>query len=242
MLVNKLFETRPLVIHAQGQEAYSPHWPGIVDRFFGSQPETSEPNHDLTILTWNSITDKKGILERSLDHLGLPYMVLGGGELDWVNSSHKPALAAEALETIDTEFVLGVDCWDAIALGNPRRLVDTFAKSFSCDLVFNAGKVNWPNLPRFREFERSLPNEANSEFRYLNGGAWIGRVDFCRTFFNHACRTDPVPEMPGSEQGILKQLFPLYFPRVQLDYRCEMFQTLQYVFRPIFGFEDLESR
>lgn len=241
MLVNRLFDTKPLIVHAQGQEVYSPHWRPITDRFFASPSRTIGSAPDLTILTWNSRPDHKGIFERSLDHLGVPHAVLGRGQCEWVNSRHKPALAAEALERIGTEYVLGVDSWDAIALGDPRRLVDTFITSFSCDLVFNAGKVNWPDLPRFREFERSIPNAAESEFRYLNGGAWIGKASFCRTFFAHASRMDPLAEKPSSEQGILKQLFPEYFPRVCLDYRCEMFQTLQFVFKPILEFDDLEA-
>jgi hypothetical protein len=233
VVVNESFGTRPLIVHAQGDEAYSPHWRPIRERFFASPRQNLGVTANLTILTWNNHQGEKGIFERSLDHLGVPCVILGQEVRCWVNSRHKPLLAATALKAIRTDYVLGVDSWDAIALGDPRRLLDIFESSFSCELVFNAGKVNWPNLSRFREFERSLTGATESEFRYLNGGVWIGKTDFCRLFFAHAVQTEPAPEAPNSEQGILKQIFAEYYPRVQLDYRCEMFQTLQYVFKPI---------
>jgi hypothetical protein len=236
MLINEMFDTRPLIVHAQGQHAYSPHWPTIIEKFFSSPRRRLAGTHDLTILTWNSQLNEKGIFERSLDHLGVPYMVLGQGVLDWVNSRDKLSLTVDALKNIASRYVMGVDSWDAICVGNPHDLIGTFVTKFSCKLAFNAGKVNWPNLPKFREFERSISEATNSEFRYLNGGVWIGETSFCRDFFACAANTSPLPGHPRSEQGILKTLFPRYHPRVALDYRCEMFQTLQYVFRPILHF------
>ena len=78
-----------------------------------------------------------------------------------------------------------------------------------------------------------VAGEAGMDFRYLNGGAWIGRTEFVRSFFADACAMPPLAEMPAAEQGILKQLFPRHYPRVQLDYRCTIIQNIGFVLAPI---------
>lgn len=237
VLKNTMFDTYPVVFHAQGKEIFSPHWPVILRWFFDSDSVVCSPDPRLTIVTWNHHAYRRGVFEKSLAHLGLSALVLGRGVKHWVNSLHKPRLVLEALKTIRSEYVLAVDGFDAIALRNPAEIIERFETDFSCDLLFNAGKVCWPQLERFRTFERSIPEATTSPFRYLNGGAWIGRTQFCRGFFEAVAATPALEGWPQSEQGLLKQRFPDWYPGVSLDYRCRIFQTLQYVFDPIFEVE-----
>jgi len=227
---NTTFDTDPVIVHGQGDDLTKPFFAEVRDAFFATPACTLGPRPDLTILTWNS-RETPGLLERSLDHLGIPYIVKGRGIADWINSRDKPRLTVDALTEIDTPYVMGIDSFDAFVTGDPLRLIADFEMHFDADLVFNGGKVNWPNVTEFKRFEDALPGAQESEFRYLNGGAWIGRLDFCRRFFAEACATAPAALHPESEQGILKQLLPRHIPRVQIDYRCRMFQTLGYVFR-----------
>lgn len=235
---NTTFDTEPLVIHGQGDDFTKPFFAEVRDAFFATPPRALGARPALTLLTWNS-RETPGLLERSLDHLGIPYVVKGRGISDWINSRDKPRLTVEALQEIDTPYVLAVDSFDAFVTGDPLRLIADFETHFDADLVFNGGKVNWPNVPEFKRFEESLPGAEQSEFRYLNGGAWIGRLAFCRQFFAEACATEPSAVHPESEQGILKQLLPRH-PRVKLDYRCRMFQTLGYVFQRNFQLPSVE--
>jgi hypothetical protein len=129
--------------------------------------------------------------------------------------------------------VAGVDSRDAIFINHPQLVVERFEQEFSCELVFSADRMNWPNCADFKEFEDSIPGAMASEFRYLNGGAWVGRTEFCREFFAAAVQAEPVSDAPEAEQGILKQLFRKYYPRVQLDYRSTMFQNIGFVFNSI---------
>ncbi|WP_299611671.1 glycosyltransferase domain-containing protein [uncultured Tateyamaria sp.] len=238
MLTNTLLGTQPMIVHAQGQQDASPHWSEIRDGFFKSQPQTCSPDPRLTVITWSNDTSGPCIFEQSLNHLGLVPSVLGRGVEEWVNSIHKPTLTLKALQTISSDYVLGVDGFDAIALRDPGQAVDLFEAEFSCDLLFNAGKVCWPDLDVFRDFEHSVSDAAGSPFRYLNGGAWIGRTEFCREFFAAVAAQPQLDGWPGSEQGLLKQLFPEWYPNVSVDYRCRIFQTLQYVFDPIFRLDN----
>jgi hypothetical protein len=234
VVVNLLFNTTPVVIHAQGRHEYKPHWQPIKERFFAAPARNLGAIPDLTILTWNNGHEAMGLLERSLEHLGVPCLVLGAGITDWVNSRDKPSLTLEAVNSIQTPYVAGVDSRDAIFIDDPRLLIERFEQEFSSDLVFSADRMNWPNCADFKEFEDSLPGAQASEFRYLNSGAWIGRTEFCRQFFKDAVQTEPVKEAPEADQGVLKQLFKSYYPRVQLDYKSSMFQNIGFVFNPIF--------
>ena len=230
MVVNLLFNTTPVVIHAQGSHAYKPYWQPIKEKFFATPPARLGAVEDLTILTWNNGHEAMGILERSLEHLGVPCLVLGAGVKEWVNSRDKPRLTRDALDSVTTRFVAGVDSRDAIFVGHPRLVLERFRSEFDCELVFSADRMNWPNLGEFRRFEDSLPGAQASDFRYLNSGAWVGRTDFCREFFAAAVETPPVEAAPEADQGILKQLFQTFYPRVQLDYRSSMFQNIGFVF------------
>jgi hypothetical protein len=230
MVVNLLFNTTPVVIHAQGRHSYKPYWQPIKEKFFGSPRRVLGPIPELTILTWNNGHEAMGILEKSLDHLGVPCLVLGQGVKNWVNSRDKPRLTRDALASITTRFVAGVDSRDAIFIEHPRLILERFRREFDCEMVFSADRMNWPNHGEFKRFEDSLPGAQSSDFRYLNGGAWIGRTDFCHEFFAAAAETPPLADAPEAEQGILKRLFQTYHPRVQLDYRSSMFQNIGFVF------------
>jgi len=52
---------------------------------------------------------------------------------------------------------------------------------------------------------------------------WIGKTDYCAEFFTRAAATQPLESAAESEQGILKQLFPIHHPQILLDYHCEIF-------------------
>jgi hypothetical protein len=238
---NSKFDSDPIVLHGQGDDLTKPLWAEVRDAFFATPRREIGAAANLTILTWNS-REEPGLLERSLDHLGVPYIVKGRGIADWTNSRDKPRLTIEALDEIDTPYIAGIDSFDAIVVDDPSLLIARFEEHFDADLVFNGGKINWPNVTAFRRYEESIPGASESEFRYLNGGAWIGRTDFCRRFFGEACTTEPHPLHAWSEQGVLKQMLPRYVPRVQIDYRCRMFQTLGYVFERIFTLSPSRSR
>lgn len=240
MLSNTLFGTSPAVIHAQGPHEPKPLFEEICELFFASPPQALGAHPGVTILTWNNGHPGMGLFERSLDHLGIPCLVLGQGVHPWVNSRHKPLLTAEALEKIDTEYVMGVDSRDAILTASPDRIVRELESEFACSLVFSADRMNWPNLKRFRTFEDALPGARQSDFRYLNSGAFIGKVDFCREFFRRAAHTAPAPEAPEADQGIFKQVFQEFHPSVQLDYRCAIFQNLGFVAKPILTWRGAE--
>jgi hypothetical protein len=232
-VVNRTFQTRPVIIHAHGPLEFKPTWPKIRDAFFAQPRCQLEPTGNLTVLTCNNGHHAMGLFERSAVHLGLACMVRGAGVAPWVNSRSKPRVIYEALQEIDTEYVLYADSRDAILLQDPAVALTRF-HNFECQLLFGGDRINWPALRHFRNFESKLPGATESEFRYLNGGAWLGKTVYCRDFFRSALSTAPVDEAQDSEQGILKKLFMRHYPEVRLDYRCEVFQNIGFVFDELF--------
>ncbi len=233
MLINLCFQTEPIIVHAQGFHAHKPHWQPIKEWFFATPRQSLGPIEDLTIITFNNGHEAMGVLERCLDHLGVPCVVLGAGIQDWVNSRHKPRLILEAARKISTRYIMGLDSRDVLVLDDPKIALERFKSRFKCRLLLAGDRLNWPNLKEFKQFEDSILEALASDFRYLNGGTWIGETEFVGRFFEEAVQTEPVKEAPESEQGILKKLFPRHHPEVQLDYRCQIFQAIGFVSDPI---------
>ncbi len=233
MLTNTLFDTHPVVIHAQGPHTHKVHWQPIKQWFYASPKREVGPLRDTTVITCNNGHEAMGALEESLAHLGVPVRVHGQGVDPWVNSRDKPRVLHAALQEIPTKYTLYIDSRDAIVIDDPHRIVDGFELDFDCAMLFGADRLNWPNVKRFKEFEERVADEG-SEFRYLNGGIWIAETAFAREVFVRACELPVVPEAPESEQGMLKQLFMDLYPRIRLDTRCRLFQNIGYVVTPIF--------
>jgi hypothetical protein len=233
MVRNRLFNTQPAIIHAQGSLSHIRHWQPIKEAFFAQTPQRGAAPAGLRVFTWNNGHGAMGMFERSLAHQSLSCSVLGAGIEPWINALHKPALSAAFLKGVSEEYVLGVDSRDAILIGDLERLLATFVQHFEAELVFSADRLNWPNVKEFYRVEKALAADRPGDFHFLNSGAFIGRTSFCRDFFAHAARTPPHPALPSADQGVFKQLFPMYHPRVQLDYECRLFQNIGLVFDDI---------
>jgi hypothetical protein len=227
------FGTQPVVIHAQGHHVNKPHWFPIRDAFFASPVSREVMPAGLTIITCNNGNEAMGRFEKSLDHLGLPCLVLGQGVSPWVNSRDKPRLFAEAAQAIETEYILYADSRDAILIQPPSVVLDCYLRQFSCDLLFGGDRLSYPPVLEWRRHEDRLPGATQSEFRYLNAGAWIGRTSFIQEFFAIASRSEPLAELPDSEQGILRKILPRFPSRIGIDYRCEIFLNLGFLLQPV---------
>ena len=165
---------------------HKPEWPPIREWFFATPRRSLPPLENLTIMTCNNGHPAMGLMERSLEHLGVSCLVVGQGVNPWVNSVHKPRAVVEAARRVTTPYLVYVDSRDAIFVDAPHILVERF-ETFSCDMVFSADRLNWPQVKAFKKFEDALEGARESEFRYLNGGAWMGRTAFCLEVF----RTGP---------------------------------------------------
>lgn len=225
---NRLFGTSPIAAHCPGP--LHARWHRFVEAVLSQRPrECKHP--DVTLFTWNSGPRPSrpnkpcGVLEQSLQLLGVPVLVLGQGRKNWKNRD-KFACAAEALADVKTPYVIGADSADVVFLDNPQIAVETFRRHFTCPLVFNAtGSRCWPELPELVRFQSSLPMAALTQGRHwINSGLLIGETQFTREYFAQLAQAPSVPGYEGSDQAVVMQTWPDWYPRVQADYLCQMFQ------------------
>lgn len=222
-LINLETSSWPIVIHNNGSSK-CPLWSTILNNFPSSCQ--SIPPEELTIITWNN-SEQKGILERSLDHHGAKYIVLGRGR-PW-KRKNKISLNAEVLKDVDTKYTMGVDCYDVIVL-NFRGMISKFL-NMKCQMVFGAEINDYPKVPDLKKFDLSI---AESRFCHLNSGCWIGKTKYCLEFFKECLTTDssdilaadPRKHILNDDQGITRKVFQNRFPDTKLDYNCDIFQCL----------------
>ncbi|MBI4485356.1 MAG: hypothetical protein HY655_05040 [Acidobacteria bacterium] len=199
--------------------------------FVAEAPAPCGPCPELTILTWTNRPEQT-LVERCLDHWGVPYRTLGRRLPEWRNDM-KLFLNVEALGGIESEYVMALDADDILVVSRPHDIVEAY-RSFSCDMVFSAEKNNWPPVSFLAEFEESI---AESAYRYLNSGAWIGRTDACQRFFRDCLQEDngdivaahTTQAVFRDDQGVIRKTFRRHYPAARLDYHCRIFQSLNQV-------------
>jgi len=230
MLVRNLVTgTTPSVLHRNGNPAeWKTVWDEVVTAFFAEGREPCEPCPELTVLTWTN-RPAKTLLERCLEQWGISCITLGQRLPEWRNDV-KLYLNVEALERVTSDYVMALDADDVLVVSAARAILDAF-RSFGCDILFNAEKHNWPRVPFLAAFEESI---AESAYRYLNSGAWIGRTDACRRFYRDCLNEDngdivaihTAEAVFRDDQGVIRKTFQRYYPSVRLDYHCRIFQSL----------------
>ncbi len=230
MLVKNLVTvSTPSVLHRNGNPPqWQTPWAQAVAVFFEGVQEPPAPCPELTILTWNS-RPAKSVLERCLDRWGASYVTLGKHLPKW-RPDMKVYLNAEALMRVESEYVMALDADDVLVVSPLERILAAF-QSFGCDIVFSGEKNSYPVVPYLEEFERSI---AESAYRHLNSGAWIGRTEACRRFFRHCLgehnhdlvAAQPATHVLRDDQGLTRKTFRRYYPAARLDYHCRIFQSL----------------
>ncbi|QDU37477.1 hypothetical protein Mal4_17910 [Maioricimonas rarisocia] len=224
-LRNALFGTEPIVAHCPGP--LHEGWHYFADAVRSTPVVPRLPRESATILTWNngSRPDKpNGLLEQCVGRWGSDVHVLGADVKPWTNLS-KLQLTADALQQIGTEYVVGLDSGDVLLVDHPDELVCRFRTHFTCDLLFNStGARCWPEMPAFVMFESTRPAADTASGRHwLNAGAFVGRTDFCREYFATLAREAAERDW-RDDQFAIKETWPRWYPRVQIDYRCHIFQ------------------
>jgi len=230
LVFNTLYKTRPCILHRPSHHAlYEP----IKHQFFKSHEQHIGIIDNLTIVTWNNYCQKM-IAEKSMDHLGLEYTVLGKGEV-WHDNTDKIKLTNEFLPKVTTEFVLGVDGFDVILMDHPGKVIDLL-EIYDCEMIFNANNGPWGDSKKLIEIcTREFPRPYN----HPNAGVWVGKTEYCRDFFEKVgqvtlaqvedlMQNELHADFRGSEQVRVNLVFEELYPQVKIDWRCGAFQLINY--------------
>ncbi|MFZ1980133.1 MAG: glycosyltransferase domain-containing protein, partial [Smithella sp.] len=212
----------------------------------GCRKETKD---NISIITWNN-TGIKGCCELSLDNLGLDYLVLGKNIRNWRNIN-KITSALEVIDSINTPYIMALDCFDVIVLRDPYEAMEKF-KKMDCDMLFNAEKIYFPDYglaatgyysitDKWKIFEANIENNV---WKYLNSGALLAKTEFYKEFLinclqryntlNEDRESFPLPKDPfykkypaykisDSDQLIAHWMHYDYYPKIKIDYQMKIF-------------------
>lgn len=228
-VTNLITGGRPSVLHRNGNpHEWRARWPQIVADFFREPIERQPPCRELTVLTWSNRPGAR-LVEQCLDRWGVPCVRLGKELPKW-RPDMKVFLNADALMRVESEYVLALDADDVLVVAPPQKILADF-HTFGCGMVFSGEKNSYPRVPYLEAFERSI---AESAYCHLNSGAWIGRTEVLRRFFQDCLQehhsdivqTHPAAHIMCDDQGLTRKTFRRYHLTAKIDYHCRLFQSL----------------
>lgn len=217
MITNLLYNTNPIIFHAQGKPEFCPLWDDV--RFFCERTKKKIPQ-ELQIVTFNNGNSfhrkSTGSLEKSIQG---QCSVLGKTINEWKNSIKIELLVnfLESTESKKSKYILSLDSSD-VSIHSIENILCVFA-SKKCRLLYNAEIKRWPSHCFCVEEELFL-----KPFCHLNAGAFIGERNFILEFYRE-CLSLVKPETK-SEQECVKKIYMKRYPDIIIDDRCEIFQTL----------------
>ncbi len=155
------------------------------------RPSTIEgESMQVHVLTVGTDKSKMWALEQSAKAHGITYLNLGrqviwsGGTMEAQGGGQKINLVRNHLESLhDGDVVLFVDGYDVIINDTLPTILERY-EDMGADIIFAAEKNCWPDATMASEFPLS------TIYRYLNSGAYIGKVSTLKEFLNEAVPND----------------------------------------------------
>tara|TARA_Y100001938_G_C8057874_1_gene415504 strand:- start:216 stop:1016 length:801 start_codon:yes stop_codon:yes gene_type:complete len=222
-LKNTIFDTEPYLFHMNGSHLKNKAGRQLRAEVFDFMKSNVYDGQggirDTTYFICTSYGERQTNIERTFEFFKVPYVIKGRGTPDWVNTM-KAGLLADYLPNISTKYTMGIDSHDVLLLKEANGIIDTFENDFDCDMLFNGELVSYPENNELAEFEKSIYGE--SPFRYLNSGVWIAKTDFLNEVMQDILQFRS--SRPKSDQEIYRKLHQKYYPRVQVDHKCKLFQ------------------
>jgi len=188
-----------------------------------SDLELEEISSKLTVIFVTNLKEV-GSGPRSLDYFGIPYRLLGAQVENWSNSL-KIKFLNDEISNIKTKYFMLLDTSDTFVVNNLVEAVKTF-EACNCEMLLNAGQRLWPHwidvMKEYGAFCDQVGDAVGSPHRYVNTGALIAKTEF----YSQIVKTFSVDEapLPGDDQSAFYPLYKEYYPRIQLDYYCKVFQ------------------
>ena len=155
------------------------------------RPSTIEgESMQVHVLTVGTDQSKMWALEQSAKAHGITYLNLGrqviwsGGTMEAQGGGQKINLVRNHLESLhDGDVVLFVDGYDVIINDTLPTILERY-EDMGADIIFAAEKNCWPDATMSSQFPLS------TIYRYLNSGAYIGKVSTLKEFLNEAVPND----------------------------------------------------
>ena len=181
--------------------------------------ETKLPTDKLTVVTATN-KDTIGLLLPQLRKSNIEYINLVPQGCEWDNTMKIPYIL-EALDEVQTEYVLILDAFDVILDQDNNDIIDRFLL-FNKQLVYNATKNNHPKM----QIDTIENRESLGPFKYFNAGCCVGYTSYAKVFYQKCLELKNVIDPTKSEQLIIRKAFDTEQENICIDNECKIFQTV----------------
>lgn len=235
MLYNIRHKSYPLLAHAPSNCKCNPLW-NVLKQSVIALPLFTRLSDEVSILTYNNgatkTTKPPGVLESQLTQLSIPHVVLGKNAPSKWQHRFKMHLIAEHLKVEQKPYVILADSSDVFVFNKLEPLLDRFL-SYNCEALMSRDPFLWPKeLTRCGDFETSVCPDSYPG--YLCAGLWMAKTEFCKELIDYCIGLDneciakgfPPDLIDGCDQQYLHLSFRDFYPKIQIDYNCTVFQTV----------------
>ena len=226
--------------------------PGVLIPIFcrANRGRLSKPPNLTILLVHNRPT--KTLVELSLDYVGIDnYTVLRLPANERWRHTARITAVLDFLRSgrCETEYILCCDCDDVLVRGEPARAIE-FLHAAGCEmLVSSTAYARYRNMPEVKArmiaiAPDDLRNRRGARI-HLNAGVFVARAAFLKEYMEEAmtyvtendvpsrlltnmsdaevlARLPDFPRGIGSDQTIMRYLFPRFHPRMKIDYSGQL--------------------
>lgn len=194
--------------------------------------------------------DKPSLAEVSLNYLGIEkYTVLKPKVNDyWKNSNKIIALHQFlAAENCNEDYILYLDSSDVVLRADLNNVISYFQQQ-DCDLLYSntSFTLGYECMKDVKLWTQKIAQKHGNKSAHINTGVYIGKTYFLREVLDKAIKfvtpqdltpdesyqlirnnklCKKLPEFPkgvGSDQMIIRYLYPKFYPRMKIDYQGKL--------------------
>jgi len=234
---NKITNTYPSVFHLSGCKKWNRLGHTMWEHLYSENKTENDQMEKLRsdtclIFPHYGYTDapmvEKSLLKFGVSNTNIAELYMKGDTdlMSFFSNRHK--MTKDYIEKNNFKYIIGQDAGDIFFLNHPNLVVEIFENEFDCDMLLN-GEVELHPHPRFvgHLYEELKKNKKytddNCAFKYLNAGLFIAKVEFYLEVYKKFASFPH--DVPGEDQGIFQILYSEYFPRIQVDSECKIFQN-----------------
>lgn len=193
----------------------------------------------ISVATENTAEFKR--FEQSLKIHGIEYKILGmntkwqGGNMEMgPGGGQKINMLRNELinwteQQLRTKIILFTDSYDVIALTSPTEILTKYNSICHNETVlFTAEKSCWP----LQQLDIFYP-ETDSDYKYLNSGGFIGNAGKILNLLEKKIENFEDDQLYYTKIFLFDNKIDNCMNKIKLDYRCDIFQTLNAAFYDI---------
>lgn len=234
---NTITKTHPIAFHLNGDLELNKQGYDVYEQVKNNFKKCVPSDYDkvtLCFAKWGRANNKECIMESTLNKMGIPWLNIadyytGGGLHGRRQLIKKPRMLYDSLHKINTKYIIGWDVGDTFFIDTPNKIVEIFETKFNCEMLFNCEPVCYPVEANeiYENWDDYTSHVNNSIFKFLNSGLWIAKTEFYREIYADIVSAKKLTHKgswPG-DQGVFQQIYKKYFPRIQVDHQCKIFQS-----------------